>query len=270
MVLETTIILFIVFTLAIAIIFIFKNPIESLLETSIYSIVTGVGLFLLVITFLILILFVGIIPSLSFSRVSLVVAYSNFVHDRYKLLKKGLIFVQISITSVMLLMLLNINSLYHNLTHDNLGYNYHNIFYTAALRNQNQTSYSIIINQIKALPQVDDISTASFLLQARNSNIIINLEEVQFSYIDFGFVNHNTISIFDIKTVHGCPFSASNIVGEIMVSESFATKLEKVMNWKDGVLGKTIESTGYDHALTIVGVFEDINTNNAISPVVGP
>lgn len=270
LVLETTVNLSFVLILSILLIYAFKAPLENLLGTSVNVLFSGYGITLLIGIFLILLLVTGLIPAWLFSRTPVVVAYRNSSIRGYKIWKRILLFTQLLITSLLLVMLVNTHRQYNRLINDNLGYKYDNLFYTYSLRNQPKSTYSTVINLLQALPEVEEVSTGSFLLQARNSNTILNQDTELFSFIDFGHVNMDYISIFEIRFIEGTGFSDNSIKGDIIISKSFADRLSNAMNWEAGVMGKTITATGHDGILRITGVFPDINTGSAISPQTGP
>lgn len=270
LILETTINLFLVLILSVLIIYALKTPVENVLETSISILFSRSGIALLAAIFITLLLATGLIPALLFSRTPVVVAYRNSSVKGYKIWKKILLFTQLSITSLLLIMLVNTHWQYNRLINDNLGYTYDHLLYSLSLRSQPQSIYSTVINRLKTLPEVEGVSTGSFLLQARNSNIVLNHNTELFSFVDFGHVNMDFIPLFEIQLIEGIGFSDNSIKGDVMVSKSFANRLSNAMNWNDGVIGKMITATGHDGILRITGVFADINTGNAISPHIGP
>ena len=62
---------------------------------------------------------------------------------------------------------------------------------------------------------------------------------------DIGGVDDNLLKMLEIGMIEGCLFREGNDRWrEMMIEEKMVGKLEKVFDWKDGVMGKGIEYWG--------------------------
>ena len=151
----------------------------------------------------------------------------------------------------------------------NPGYNYKNVA-LLMVDGIDGDQRDQCLAEIRRMPDVEGCaSSTAMTIPGYNTNgNMINIEgdpDNTFNVMENGGVDDNYFNLMQIKIVEGTSFTECNDSSlQVMIDERGAEKLKKMGHWKDGVIGKKINSSGWGDAngnlytFTICGVVKNI------------
>lgn len=253
--------------IATLLIFIFRIQVEEILSAPLSALFTFRTSLLLAVVCIAVFFSSGIVPARIFARVPVSLAFRNFKESRRKW-KLGLLFLQFIATAFLLTLLVIIGRQYNSMVNDNPGYVYENLLYcnTSGVNYVNRLK---AIEELRRLPEVQAVATCSTLpmFRASGNNVSVpGKNQELFNIADLYNVDADYLSLMEIPVVEGKGFEHSAAdSAQILVSQTFADKITKILNWKDGVVGKMIQVS--EHGVcTIKGVYKDIRIGSISEP----
>lgn len=260
---ETLVHLLISLLLAVFLIFVFRETVESLLDVSLEALFFSKGSLLLGGICVAVFLTTGLIPGYLFTRIPVASAFRNFRENR-RLWKLVLLFLQFVFTGFLVTLLVIIGKQYTFMVNDNPGYSYEKLAY-CSLAGIDSTARQKMVDEVMRLPEVAKVTTSRQLLLERASGNNISLpgdDRELFNIADLYSVGNGYLDFMEIPVIEGRSFMEDvSVSNEVMVSRSFVKKMELLVGWKDGAVGKSIlvseHSQDDNQIFTICGVYED-------------
>lgn len=259
MFLETFICMVFSIILAVCLIVVFRQTIESILHVSIFALFSNTAIVILLAICLIVFIATALVPSYIFSRIPVVFAFKNST-DSKRIWKKALLFVQFLMASFLLALLFIVGKQYNIMVNDNPGYQYENLLYcsTAGVSSLEREK---AVEQLLQDPEIMAVSTSSELpifSMSGNNVSEVGQDKEMFNFVDLYEVDENYLSLMEIEVLDGKSFERELCdSSSVMLSKSFADKVVKLLNWKDGVVGKTLYFS--EHGVcNVVGIYSDI------------
>ena len=264
---ETFIHLLISIVVATLLIFLFRTQVEEILAAPLNALFTFRTVLLLAVVCIAVFFSSGIVPARIFARIPVSSAFRNFKESRRKW-KLGLLFLQFIATAFLVTLLVIIGRQYNSMVNDNPGYVYENLLYcntSGVTKVERQKA----MEELKRIPEVQAVATCSTLpMFGASGNNVSEPGKTQelFNIADLYSVDADYLSLMEIPVVAGKDFEHSAAdSAQVLVSQSFANKLAKMLNWKDGVVGKTIRVS--EHGIcTIKGIYKDIRIGSISEP----
>lgn len=245
-------------------IIVFQSKVEELLGASLGALFTVETIMLLMGVCILVFVITGLIPTYLFLRIPVAAAFRNIkISKRYW--KLCLLFVQFIATAYLVTMLIVINRQYDRMVNDDPGYGYEKLLYYDA-KGVNPSIIQSTLNELANLPEVDKVSVCTELplkgMSGNNVQIPGDDREL-FNIADMYFVGDNFFQVMEIPLIEGDAFSSDGSASDkVMVSRSFADKMAKMGECKDGVLGKSFiiseHSQHGNDAFTVCGIYENI------------
>ena len=264
---ETFIHLLISIVVATLLIFLFRTQVEEILAAPLNALFTFRTVLLLAVVCIAVFFSSGIVPARIFARIPVSSAFRNFKESRRKW-KLGLLFLQFIATAFLVTLLVIIGRQYNSMVNDNPGYVYENLLYcntSGVTKVERQKA----IEELKRIPEVQAVATCSTLpMFGASGNNVSEPGKTQelFNIADLYNVDADYLSLMEIPVVAGKDFEHSAAdSAQVLVSQCFADKLAKMLNWKDGVVGKTIQVSEHG-ACTIKGIYKDIRIGSISEP----
>jgi len=261
---ETFVDMLIALLIAVLLIAVFRGMIETLLGSSILTLLNPQSLLLLAGVCLIIFLITSIVPANLYSRIPVAVAFRRFSENRRKW-KLVLLFFQFTAAGFFAVLLMVVAQQYNYMINDNPGYNYNDL--AACYLDKTEPSVrQSIKEEIERLPEVIKVVTSERVpLGGANGNRLSlpGEEESLFNIIDMYDVGNGYFDFMQIPVIEGTSFQ-ENVPSshEVMISRACRDKLLSLTNWTDGVVGKGIciteHSQNMNDAYTICGVYDDI------------
>lgn len=268
---ETVIHIFISLVIAAILIIIFQDFIQTTLSVSIINLINLRSSLIITIIILIIVIVAVIIPTNIFSKISIANAFRKIKINTGKW-KQSLLFIQFTSSTVLIIILVVAILQYRLMTNENPGYNYQNIIYIETPGSTTQQR-DVLVEQLSKIAEVESISWASVLLFYPQSGNNINLPgetKELFNYAELYYANDSYIKDMKFNIIKGEPFSKEKSAPEdILISEDFEEKLLNMTNWRDGVIGKTVQTSEKGLA-TIVGVYQKIRVGTIIDEDIRP
>ncbi len=254
---ETIGILLISMVFAILIIFVFRAPIESIIQTPLSAIFSAHNLWVAGIVLVILLLLAGIIPAVIFSAVPVTNLFRTYsTHKRSW--KRMLLFVQFTGAAFMVTLLVIIVRQYDLLLHIDMGYKTKNLYYSENISNVPRSKIALLKNELEQMPEVSSVSIASCLpLRGMEGLGAMDIDDDTHKIPCLGIgADSDYLSTMGIKLLQG-ENVGNNSSGytRAVVNESFVRQ----MGWKDSPVGKTFLSgiNGKETPIHIIGVMAD-------------
>jgi len=248
-------------------IFLFRTQVEEILAAPLNALFTFRTGLLLAVVCIAVFFSSGIVPARIFARIPVSSAFRNFKESRRKW-KLGLLFLQFIATAFLVTLLVIIGRQYNSMVNDNPGYVYENLLYcntSGVTKVERQKA----IEELKRIPEVQAVATCSTLpMFGASGNNVSEPGKTQelFNIADLYNVDADYLSLMEIPVVAGKDFEHSAAdSAQVLVSQCFADKLAKMLNWKDGVVGKTIQVSEHG-ACTIKGIYKDIRIGSISEP----
>ena len=248
-------------------IFLFRTQVEEILAAPLNALFTFRTGLLLAVVCIAVFFSSGIVPARIFARIPVSSAFRNFKESRRKW-KLGLLFLQFIAAAFLITLLVIIGRQYNSMVNDNPGYVYENLLYcntSGVTKVERQKA----IEELKRIPEVQAVATCSTLpIFGASGNNVSEPGKTQelFNIADLYNADADYLSLMEIPVVAGKDFEHSAAdSAQVLVSQSFANKLAKMLNWKDGVVGKTIRVS--EHGIcTIKGIYKDIRIGSISEP----
>ncbi|MDD3077992.1 MAG: ABC transporter permease [Paludibacter sp.] len=255
---ETIVFLSISIIIAILLTVIFRETIEDILMAPISSLLSAKVIPWLVLVCAIVFLLVAFIPARAFAKVPISSAFRNSKETRRKW-KLALLFLQFIAATFLVTLLVVIAQQYNFMVNDNPGYEYENIVY-CYLRGASTIDKQKAIDELGNLPFVEATASCNTLpvLGASGNNVMEQGSDKElFNIADLYEVTADYLGLMKISIVDGQNFERGSADStKVLISEKMAQKLEGMLNWKDGVVGKSINIT--EHGMvTIKGVYKN-------------
>lgn len=262
--------------LAILILTACKGSIEQLLSAPLRILLFNRGSWILGAIVLAVVFIGGLVPGLLYSSIPVTTAFRGYREHKGHW-KQILLAIQFAASALLLSLLLIIHLQYHYMVNDNPGYTYGQLA-VLSIDGATPDQYSQCITELKRIPQVDKISTASCLLTEGQSgnNICLPGDDKEYMNVaDLYNVSDGYLKLMDIPIVQGRNFTEqTDSLREVMVSQSFVKRMKLAAHWTDDVVGKKIlitEHSGVNHqAFTVCGVYRDFRIGSLSQPDTRP
>ena len=227
---ESLIHLAIALVLAALLILAFRNTVEEIMLTSLEALFSPRSFGVLAATVLCVLLLAAYLPGRAFQSVPVAVAFRNYV-DNKRLWKRTLLFVQVTLASLLATLLCFVVLQMNQWIHADPGYDYEQLLHCDISELPEQTRVSLQ-QAIRSVPGVEDIGTAEeTLLYSVSGNSVL---------------------------LPGKPEEIFNC------ADLYEACLCDATGWKDGVIGKQVRFTEHGGPYTIAGVFEDVCVGTVI------
>ena len=213
-----------------------------------YKLVTGY-----IILFVLTVFAAGFYPALVLSSFDpLKILYNRFRFTGKNYLSKGLVVLQFSLATFMIIITFFIHKQLNFLTHKDLGYNDKDLMVLSVGQDNNFKLLEIFeyeLSKVSGISQIAPRQNGFWVTSAKaNGNDI----SVSFEHVD-----ENYLPTLQIPLMAGRNFSKdfpSDSTNSVLVNEAFV----KEAGWKDSGVGKTVDFfNGRDTRLQIVGVVKD-------------
>lgn len=264
---EASLHLFVSLLLGIFLLLLFRGTVEEILDTSLGALFTFKSSLVLAVVCLLVLGFTALIPSYFFIRIPVASAFRSYKESKRNW-KLGLLFIQFTATAFLVTLLVIIGMQYNLMVNDKPGYSYENILYsyTGGVSTSDRQK---ALDELRALPEVEAVASCSTLpvYSGSGNNVFIPGNDQQlFNINDLYFADDNYLKIMDMKLVAGKDFNKETSQSDhVMVSQSFSDRISELLNWKDGVLGKTFLIT--EHGMvTVTGIYADIRASSISTP----
>ena len=252
-------------------IILFRSTVEEILSVPLAALFTFRTYAILLLVCIAVFFISGIVPAQIFSKIPVSTAFRNFRESRRKW-KLGLLFLQFVATALLVTLLVIIGKQYDSMLNNNPGYVYENLLYcntSGVTKIERQKA----IEDLRQIPEVQSVATCSFLpIYGASGNNVLEPGKDQelFNIADFYSSDAGFLSLMEIPIVEGKGFqSGLSNSRMVLISQAFANKLNHMLNWKDGVTGKSIVIT--EHGMcTIQGVYRDISLGSISDPDTRP
>ena len=212
----------------------------------------------LIILFFITVFAAGFYPALVLSNFDPVkTLYNRFRFAGKNYLSKGLIVLQFSLATFMLITTFFIYKQFDYMTHKDLGYNDKNLLIVSVGQDDNRKLMQVFKNEFTKISGVQNVAMRQngFWMtdsKANGRDILVAFEHVEENYLP----------TLQIPLVEGRNFSKdfpADSTNSVLVNEAYI----KEAGWKDSGVGKTIDFlNGQNTKLRIVGVVKDYHYNS--------
>ncbi|MBQ7571517.1 MAG: ABC transporter permease [Bacteroidaceae bacterium] len=211
----------------------------------------------------------GLLPGYIYSRIPLRYAYRLFSESK-RVWKLSLLAFQLTLSTMLLVLLGTIYRQYDYMLNKDLGYDYKDVAYVE-IPHQSDSIYHLA-RELERLPCVASAATAYSLFFERQSgnNVMLPGDKRQFfNYACLYFDEASIIPTMGLQLVQGRGPKQVEHPGwdpEAVVDEAFAKKLREFTGWQD-VVGQSIVTTefGENMPLTIVGVVRDFTVGTVVA-----
>jgi len=252
-----------------------REMVEELLSASLLSLFTVDTVLMLVAVCVIVFLVAGLLPSQLFSKIPVASVFRSYKESR-RSWKKALLFIQFMAVGFLVCLLVVIGLQYNKMVNDNPGYKYERLAY-CWMEGVPSSSRRALIDELKKLPEVEDVSTCSSLPAFSGSGDMVyrpGTKETIIHFADLYGANANYTSLMEMSVIQGKAFdhSYSDSSRVVMISRMMADKLALALDWKDGVVGKKIYVSGHGtpNDFEIAGVYDDVRVGAIGSELMGP
>ena len=245
-----------------------KGTIEQFISAPLDILLFNRGSWILLVVILIVLLIGGIVPGMLYSSVPVALAFRGYANTRNRW-KLVLLSIQFVAAGLLISLLVVIQKQYAFMTTDNPGYDYANV---AVLNidgiNSNQIKQCIA--ELKRIPDVSQVSTASCVYDGRQSGNNISLpgdDRELFNSNDLYFVSAGYLKLMGMKIIDGQNFMESaDSMNNVLVSSDFADNLRTTVHCKGSVVGRRIiiseHSDRGNHPFVIRGVYNKIRVGS--------
>ena len=255
--------LHIVLSLAIASVIIFagRGIVESLLGVPFQTLLVPQSIMAIAAVLLFVLVISIVVPAELYQRIPVYAALKNYTENsrRWKL---GLLGVQVLINVFLVVMMIIIGRQYQKVSHADTGYDYDNLYYISLFDGDRQ-AITRAVNTLKSMPEVSGVATAYNLPFNGSSGDNVYLpgdDRELFNIADQYECSPEFYDLMGIRFVEG---RAPRDSSEIVVDETFVTKMAEFTDWSDGAVGKLVFITGHDRSgdtgrryFTISGIYK--------------
>tara|TARA_R110000796_G_scaffold88850_6_gene191968 strand:- start:26694 stop:29075 length:2382 start_codon:yes stop_codon:yes gene_type:complete len=206
-----------------------------------------------IILFILTVFTAGFYPALILSRFDPVkTLYHRLAYSNKNYLSKGLIIVQFSLTTFMLITTMYMYKQFEYLTHEELGYNDKNLVVLHLGQDENHSLMKSFKDELSKIAGVEQIAMRQNGYWGTNSKA--NGYDI---HVEFDHIDENYLTTMGINLVEGRNFSSdfpSDSTNSVLVNEAYV----KEAGWKGSVLDKNIDFfNGQETKLNIIGVVKD-------------
>ena len=257
---------------ALALIFVCKGTIEQCISAPVSTMLLSRGSWILVLICLFIIFVGGFVPGYIYYKVPVTAAFRG-VHEARRRWKLVMLSVEFLVVTIMFCLLAVVQQQYHEVTHENMGYDYSHLAVVTvdkAPTNQKQQA----IASLRSLPFIGQVTTAWTLPieWASGNNIYLPGDDTEyFNIADLYGVGDGYLKLMGIKVIEGRNFTepADSNLSEVMVSESFVKRFHTTTHRQGSVVGQHIcisEHTDSLHPFsTICGVYQDVSIGSSLN-----
>ena len=265
---EASLHLLLALALSAAIIFASRGLIESLVGVPFETLLVPQSLWVIGAVLLFVLVVSVFVPAQLYMRIPVSVAFRNYTENsrRWKI---GLLGVQVFINVFVVVMMLIIALQYQKMTHENTGYDYENAYFVA-MYDGNQAAERRVMDALRQCPEVTGAEACCYLpfKGAAGDNVYLPGDDRElFNVADNYFATEGFFALMGLQFLDGRAPADST---EIVVSETFVTRMAQFADWSDGAVGKQIQITGHGNdgevlePFTISGVYRDIRIGNLV------
>ena len=247
-----------------------QDWIRDLMGVGVATLFSGQTWWVIVAVCLLVLIACGLLPGYIYSRIPLCYAYRLFSESK-RVWKLSLLAFQLTLSTMLLVLLGTIYRQYDYMLNKDLGYDYKDVAYVE-IANPSDSTF-VLAREIEKLPCVEKTSTAYSLFVSKQSgnNIMIPGDDRNlFNYACMYFAEASIVETMGLQVTEGKNLSPLNHPGwesEVIVTEKFAKMLKEFTGWAD-VVGQSVVTTeiGPDYPLTIVGILKDFQIGSLVSP----
>ncbi len=263
---ETAVLVTISLAFALVLLLAFRGFIENITDTSFAGLFSTANLWIPVVLIAIIFLLAGYAPARILSSIPVTQVF-RVVAVNKKYWKRGLLFVQFSGVTFILVLLMVILVQYKTIVDKDLGYEPDGVVYTwldLGWEEGWQQRMETVKQEFLRVPYVSHAANHNFPVTYNFSGTPTTDEEgnslftMRFNGCDFDYIR-----AMGIRLIEGTDFTAE---GQVVVNETFV----RLMGWMDSALGKEVRSGNWTLG-TVVGVAEDFpvsSLHNEQAPVV--
>lgn len=216
-----------------------------------------------------LLIITGVIPAWMYCKTPVSQAFRHDAGKR-RYWKLALLAVQFFATGLLFCLLVLVFRQFRMMNHGDMGFEYENIA-TVYVNQLPQTTRAALVNELKSLSCVEDVSSAEqdFTSHSSGNNVWIKDDpqpDNQVNVADMYYANPNLFDVMGMEFVQGEPFGATSdsTVCEVVVEERFIDIMKKNFGvTDDNIIGQKFcitEHIALDglSEFTICGVIKDI------------
>lgn len=257
--------------LAAVLVFACKGTIEGYISAPVSTMLFSRGSWILALICLFIVFIGGLVPGYIYNKVPVTAAFRG-VHEARRRWKLIMLSVEFLVVTVMLSLLAVVQQQYHEVTHENMGYDYSRLA-VVTLDKVPAGQMQQALKSLRTLPFVEQATTAYKLPIEWHSgnNIYLPGDDTEYLNIaDQYSVGDGYLKLMGIKVVEGRNFTepADSDLSEVMVSESFVKRFHTTTHKQGSVVGQHIcvsEHTDSLHPFsTICGVYKDISLGSSL------
>lgn len=263
--------------LAAVLVFACKGTIEGYISAPVSTMLFSRGSWILALICLFIVFIGGLVPGYIYNKVPVTAAFRG-VHEARRRWKLIMLSVEFPVVTVMLSLLAVVQQQYHEVTHENMGYDYSRLA-VVTLDKAPAGQMQQALKSLRTLPFVEQATTAYKLPIEWHSgnNIYLPGDDTEYLNIaDQYSVGDGYLKLMGIKVVEGRNFTepADSDLSEVMVSESFVKRFHTTTHKQGSVVGQHIcvsEHTDSLHPFsTICGVYKDISLGSSLERELRP
>ncbi|MDH6342697.1 putative ABC transport system permease protein [Parabacteroides sp. PFB2-12] len=239
--------------LAVFLIFLFKVPIENMIQTSLKNVfMYNIWVPLSVIG--VLLLCTGIVPAVVFSRIPVSQVFRSYSLHKNRW-KSSLLFTQFAGIAFVCTLLFVIVRQYDLLMNKDMGYSMEHVYFTEDMSGQSGEQYKVIKSELENMAQVKSVSVATNLpLDFMNGDIIVIPESNEQFSTRFMAADKDYLHTFGIQMAQGRAFTEENTQSStILVNEKFAS----IMGWGESPIGRRLKTFMSNEPMEVIGVVKD-------------
>lgn len=254
-----------------------KGSVENFLSAPVATLVFNRGSWILVAICLLVLFIGGFVPGYLYNKIPVAIAFRGYNENRNRW-KLALLGIQFVISGLLFSLLFVVDNQYRMMLFVNPGYDYKNVA-LLMVDGIDGEQRDQCLAEIRRMPDVEGCTSSTAIPMPgyyTNGNMI-NIQgepDNMFNVLENGGVDDNYFNLMQIPIVEGTSFTECNDSSrQVIIDERGAEKLIKMGHWKDGVIGKKINSSGWGDAngnlytFTICGVVKsvhwgDFSTNN--------
>lgn len=252
----------------------FREMVEELLGASLLSLFTVDTVLLMAAVCLVVFLLAGLLPSQLFAKIPVASVFRSYNESR-RSWKKALLFIQFIAVGFLVCLLAIIGWQYHRMVTDDPGYSYDRLAY-CKLDGLDRSVRRALYDELSKMPEVAGVATCASLPAFSGSGDIVyrpGTKEAVLHFSDLYGADTNYVPLMEMSVIQGKAFDSSytDSSNVVMLSRSMADKLAVALDWKDGLVGKTLHIGGHSaDFFEVVGVYDDIRIGAIANEQVPP
>lgn len=265
---ETAIDLGLSLLVALGIVFLFRDTIQSLLSTSLKGLLIPQTLLILAGVVGLVFLTSVLIPARMLARIPVSSAFRGYKESKRQW-KLSLLAFQFLINTFLLILVFIAASQYRRVLNKDTGYDYRQIVY-ARVPGAEQGKLYDIAGKLRTLPEVEGAELTYVLPFERASGNNVRLPGENRDLFNIADEYGATEGFFNLMGFRLLEGSAPKDLKDVAVSRSFVDKMAAFADWSDGAVGKSVSITEHDGPLTVCGIYEDYCIHHAVIPDMRP